>query len=136
MEKILLEIVTPERKVLAKEVDEVTLPGAAGELGVLPGHTELLSLLKPGRLQYRDGTHLERFAVAGGFVEVGHKKVVVLADAAEASHEIDVARAKAARAKAEKMLADLEMTDQNWSLAESALQRALNRLDLAEVLHH
>ena len=84
MDKIVLEIVTPERKVLSKEVDEVTLPGAAGELGILPGHTELLTLLKPGRLIFRAGNESGVYSVAGGFAEIGHTKVVVLGDAAEA----------------------------------------------------
>lgn len=133
MDRILLEIVTPERKVLAREVDEVVMPGQAGELGVLPGHTELLTILKPGRLVMRDGAATELYSVTGGFAEVGHHKVVVLADAAEAAKEIDVERAKAAKAKAEKQLSELEMTSEHFAAAEAALERATVRLEVVQL---
>lgn len=133
MDRIVLEIVTPERKVLSREVDEVVMPGVGGELGVLPGHTELLTILKPGRLVFRDGNVSELFSVAGGFAEVGHHKVVVLADAAEAAKEIDVERAKAAKARAEKQLGELEMTDEHWAQAEAALERAAVRIEVVSL---
>lgn len=136
MERILLEIVTPERKLLGREVEEVVLPGAEGELGILPGHTELLTLLKPGRLEFRDGASVEAYAIGGGFAEVGHTKVVVLADTAEAAAEIDLERAKAARARAEKQLGELEMTSEHYAAAEAALARATARIEVASALRH
>jgi F-type H+-transporting ATPase subunit epsilon len=132
MERIQLEIVTPDRRVLSQQVDEVVLPGQQGELGVLAGHTELISLLHPGRLTYRDGQTTESYAVAGGFVEVGHGKVVVLADAAEAPLNIDASRAEIARKRAEETLAALEMRNDEYVAAELALRRALTRIELAE----
>jgi F-type H+-transporting ATPase subunit epsilon len=134
MDKLLLEIVTPERKVLSKEVDEVTLPGAEGELGILPGHTELLTLLRPGRLVFKAGNETGVYALAGGFAEVGHTKVVILGDAAEAAKEIDVTRAKTAKERAEKALSELEMSDENWAGANAALERAVVRIDIAATL--
>lgn len=131
MEKLKLEIVTPERKVLSQEVDEVILPGQEGELGVLPGHTELLTLLRPGRLVFRNGGETLQYAVAGGFAEVGHTKVVVLADAAEAAGEINAERAQAALAKAQKELSDLEMSGETYAAAEAAFARAAARLEVA-----
>ncbi len=131
MDRIQLEIVTPDRRVLSQQVDEVLLPGGQGELGVLPGHTELLSLLQPGRLVYRSGSTNGTFAIAGGFVEVGHGKVIVLADAAEAAPEIDVERAKTAQKRAEETLAGLEMRNEDYLAAELALKRSLVRQEVA-----
>lgn len=131
MDKLLLEIVTPERKVLSREVDEVTLPGAQGELGILPGHTELLTLVRPGRLIFKAGNETGVYSVAGGFAEVGHTKVVVLGDAAEAAPEIDIERAKLAKERAEKRLSELEMADEHWAAANAALERAVVRIDIA-----
>ena len=131
MERLLLEIVTPERKVLTREVDEVNLPGVNGEMGILPGHTELLSVLRPGPLTFRDGQDTDLYSIAGGFAEVGHEKVVVLADAAESAAEIDIARAEAALGKAEKKISDLEVSDESYAHAEAAFARASVRIEIA-----
>src|SRR5215211_6892918 len=103
-EQIQLEVVTPERRVLAEAVDSVTIPGMNGELGILPGHTPLISQLQSGVLSYSKGGATERLHVSGGFVEVNADRVSVLAEIAERPEEIDAARARLAREHAEKTL--------------------------------
>ncbi len=103
--KLTLEIVTPDRSLVREEVDEVVVPGSEGYLGVLPGHTPLLAMLKVGELWFRVGQEKQYLAIAGGFVEVLPDRVTVLADVAERAHDIDVARAEAARTRAEERLA-------------------------------
>jgi F-type H+-transporting ATPase subunit epsilon len=125
---IRLELVTPERLVLSEEVDEVVLPGYEGEFGVLPGHTQYLAILNIGMLWYRKGSAVTRIALGGGFAEVNHDRVVVMADTAERAEEIDVERAKRARERAEARLKELSMDDETYQKAQAALQRALVRM--------
>src|SRR5688572_1934258 len=99
--KIRLEIVTPDRALVNEEVDEVELPGSEGYFGVLPGHAPLLSSLQVGELWYRIGQDKYYLAIAFGFVEVLPHQVTVLAQIAERAQDIDVARAEAARKRAE-----------------------------------
>ncbi len=130
-EKILLDIVTPERRVLSETVDIVVAPGEEGEFGVLPGHIPFLCKLKVGELRFRTGASSRHIAVMGGYAEVLPNRVTVLATAAEEASEIDVMRAKAARERAERRLA--EAKDQlEFTRAQAALQRALARLKVAE----
>ena len=90
------EVVTPERRILAEEVESVIAPGAEGYLGILPRHAPLLTLLKPGVVFYRKvGGKTERMAVSGGLLEAGPDKIIILADTAELSWEIDVERSAA-----------------------------------------
>ena len=93
-DRLHLEIVTPSRRVVEVEVDEVRLPGVIGEMGVLPGHIPLLTSLAAGPLTYFDGSTVVRYAVQGGFAEVLPDRVTVLATVAEAPDDIDVAVAK------------------------------------------
>lgn len=125
---IRLELVTPERLVLSEEVDEVVLPGYEGEFGVLPGHTQFLAILNIGMLWYRKGSAVTRIALGGGFAEVTHDRVVVMADTAERAEEIDVERAQRARDRAEARLKELSMDDETYIKAHAALQRALVRM--------
>ena len=81
-EKIILEVVTPERFVLREEVDEVLAPGSEGDFGVLPGHCEFLTTLRPGELSYRMGEQAQTLSIQGGFAEVRANRVIVLADSA------------------------------------------------------
>src|SRR5882762_5967972 len=97
-----LLVVTPERKVVEAEADEVELPGAEGYLGILPGHTALITLLKTGVLSYKRGGRSEAFAVSAGFAEIANDQVSVLADLAEGRAEIDAAAAERERARAEE----------------------------------
>lgn len=129
-ETLTLEVVTPERAVVHESVVEVSLPGREGYLGILPGHTPLLTELATGALSYRQGSQTRRLAVSGGFAEVLPDRVIVLADSAERAEEIDAARARAALAAAEKSLAAAGGTD--WQAAQQALTRARTRLEVAE----
>ena len=123
-----LELVTPERLVLSEEVDEVVLPGYEGEFGVLPGHTQYLAILNIGVLWYRKGGEKTRIALGGGFAEVNHDRVVVMADTAERADEIDVERAQRARDRAEARLKELSLDDETYAKAYAELQRALVRM--------
>jgi F-type H+-transporting ATPase subunit epsilon len=127
--KLTLEIVTPDRSLGRDEVDEVELPGSEGYFGVLPGHTPLLSMLKVGELWYRVGQEKRYFAVAGGFVEVLPDRVTVLADIGERAEDIDLARAEAARRRAEERLATA--VDVDVERARVALLKSLIRIQVA-----
>ena len=126
------EIVSQDRTVFQGDVDSVLLPGAAGEMGILPHHAPVLTTLKYGVIKVRLGGNEELFAVAGGVAEVQPTIVTVLADAAENVEEIDVIRAQAARKRAEDALANLSPdADQNTYLVmEAALRRSNLRLDV------
>lgn len=103
MGKINFKIATPERVVYKDEVDSVTLPTKIGEITVLPNHIPLISILAPGEIIIKNNGEETLIAVSGGFVEVLSTKVVVLADSAEKSEEIDIARAEAAIERAKAM---------------------------------
>ena len=104
-----LQIITPERVVFAEEdIDSVTLPGSEGEMTILPQHAPLMTELQPGALVFRRSGEETDVALAGGFVEVRDDKVVILADTAERSEEIDAARAEEARQRAVERLATHE----------------------------
>ena len=128
--KLTLEIVTPDRAIVREEVDEVFLPGSEGYLGVLPGHTPLLATLKVGQLWYRLGQEKRYLAIAGGFVEVLPDHVTVLARVAERAEEIDVARAEAAKKRAEARLAQ-PPPEVDLERVQYALSKALVRLQVA-----
>jgi len=102
--KLLLEVVTPDKLLLSKQVDEVIAPGAEGEFGVLPGHCHFLSTLRIGELRYRIGDVTSYMSVLWGFAEVTPTKVTLLAEVAEKVEDIDVERAAAAVEKAQKRL--------------------------------
>ncbi len=94
--KIHVEIVTPERRIMARDVDEVVLPGAVGSFGVLPGHAPMLAALGPGVALVRDGGRKDVLAISGGFAEIGPEQVTVLAETCERAEEIDRERARQA----------------------------------------
>lgn len=126
------EIVSQDRMVFEGDVDIVVLPGAAGEMGVLPHHAPLLTTLKYGFIKVRQQGREKVFTVAGGVAEVQPDVVTVLADAAENVEEIDVNRAAAAKKRAEEMLAKGPPPDTDAYLAiEAALRRSTLRLDAA-----
>ena len=127
-----LEIVTPERLAYSDEVDMVLVPGSEGELGILPHHTPLVSLLGVGELKIRKGGSEEVFAIAGGFLQVRPDKVVVMAETAEIDSDIDLERAQKARAEAEKALGGGFVEGADLSAARAELQRALVRIRVAE----
>src|SRR5215510_8609592 len=103
--QIQLHVVSAERSLVNETVDEVEIPGAEGYFGVLPGHTPLLALLGAGELWYRQGTEKVYMVIAFGFAEVQPDRVTILAQTAEKPEEIDIARAEAAKKRAEERLA-------------------------------
>jgi F-type H+-transporting ATPase subunit epsilon len=127
-----LEIVTPERRVYADEVDMVLVPGIDGELGVLPHHTPLVSLLGAGELRIRKAGDEESFAIVGGFLQVGPDKVVVMAETADMASEIDLERAQEARREAERALESGFHEGADLAAARAQLQQALLRIRVAE----
>ena len=102
--KILLEVVTPDHRLLSQEVDYVSAPGIEGDFGVLPGHCHFLTTLRIGELQYRVGENTEFMSVLWGFAEVTPTKVTILAEIAEKAEDINVERAEIAVQKAEERL--------------------------------
>ena len=130
-----IEIVTPERKVVIDNATEMQIPGKGGYLGILPGHAPLITELAVGEIGYRDEKgQIKRLAVAWGFAEVLPTKVTILAEVAERAEEIDVARAQRTREAAEAALKALK-PDTDTAALESELQRANNRLAVAEKLN-
>lgn len=125
------EIVSQDRTVFQGDVDIVILPGAAGEMGILPHHAPVLTILKYGVIKIRQSGKDELFTVAGGVAEVQPDIVTILADAAENIQDIDVTRAKAAKKRAEDALAKLKPEDHDAYLTmEAALRRSNLRLDV------
>src|SRR5262245_47125744 len=133
-EQIHLEVVTPERKVFEAAVDRVEVPGLDGELGILPGHTELVSQLKPaGLLTYHIGTEDGVMAISDGFVEVNADRVTVLANKATRPEDIDVARALRLKEQAsEQLQRALSDPDADIVKASVELERASIELQVAE----
>jgi F-type H+-transporting ATPase subunit epsilon len=126
------EIVSQDRTVFQGDVDIVILPGAAGEMGILPHHAPVLTILKYGVIKIRKEGKEELFAVAGGMAEVQPEIVTILADAAENIEDIDITRALAAKKRAEDALAKLKPEEHDTYLTmEAALRRSNLRLDVA-----
>ena len=130
-DKIQLEVVTPERRVLSEPVDMVTVPGLGGELGILPGHTPLISQLQTGVLTYVQSGKSFQLHVSGGFVEVRDDLVSVLAEVAERPEEIDAARARVERESLEKQLNGWSGTEEEFEITKTKLDRSVVRLQLA-----
>jgi len=132
-----LEIVTPEKKVVDTAAEEIQIPGKNGYLGVLPGHAPLITELAVGEITFRESSssgsssNEQRLAVAWGFAEVLPNKVTILAETAERPSEIDVDRAREAKARAEQLLASGDASV-DVERALDALHRAETRLDVAE----
>jgi F-type H+-transporting ATPase subunit epsilon len=126
------EIVSQDRTVFQGDVDIVVLPGAAGEMGILPHHAPVLTTLKYGIIKVRHNNKEELFAVAGGVAEVQPAIITILADAAENIEEIDIVRAKAAKKRAEDALANLSPEEDRdaYLVMEAALRRSNLRLDV------
>ncbi len=125
-----LEIVTPDRSVVADSVDEVEIPAADGYLGVLPGHTPMLAMLQIGELWYRQGSEKHYVAIAFGFAEVLPDRVTILAELAERPDEIDIARAEAARKRAEARLTS-PPPDMDFERVRIALMKAMIRIQVS-----
>lgn len=125
-----LQIVSADRSLVSETVDEVQIPGADGYLGVLPGHTPLLTTLQVGQLWYRQGETKVYLAIAFGFAEIQPDRVTILAQIAEKADDIDLARAESAKKRAEERLAK-PTVDMDFERARIALLKALVRLNVA-----
>lgn len=132
---MILEIFTPEKKVLEETVDFVVVPAREGELGILPKHAPLIAQLSPGELRFHKGGEIKYFVVAGGFVEVHPipTRVSVFAEAAELAEEIDLERARQAAARSKAILFKKQVAETDLAQAQAALRRALVRLKIAEI---
>ncbi len=127
-----LEIVTPERLAYSDDVDMVLVPGIEGELGILPHHAPLASLLGLGELKIRKEGHEEVFAIVGGFLQVRPDKVVVMAETASLAAEIDLEKAQEARTEAQRALESGFHEGADLSAARAELQRTLLHIRIAE----
>ena len=130
-----LEVVSPEGRIFTDDVDMVVVPGIEGELGVLPHHAPLVSMLGVGELRIRKGADVESFAIVGGFLQVRPDRVVVMAETADMASEIDLERAQEARREAERALDMGFVEPADLAQARAALQAALVRIRVAERRH-
>jgi F-type H+-transporting ATPase subunit epsilon len=126
------DIVTAERLVFSEDADIVIVPGVEGEMGILPHHAPIMTMINAGEVLVRKGTEEFYLAVSGGFLEVKPDHVTILADAAERADEIDIARAEAAKRRAEEKLATRTASAVDSASVEAALRRALARLKVAQ----
>ena len=132
MPNLKVDIITAERVVYSEEgVDRLIVPGVAGELGVLPQHAPLLTMIQPGVLRIVRGSDEVELAVTGGFIEVRENRITILADAAERAEEIDQAQAEEARRRSQERL-EKHASEEDLARAEASLRRALVRLKVAE----
>jgi F-type H+-transporting ATPase subunit epsilon len=128
--KLQLDIVTPERELFSSEVDIVLAPGPEGQLGILPNHAPLITLLGEGVMVARRGDEEYSFAIHGGYMQVLPDQVIVLADIGESAEDIDIERAMAARRQAEELLKK-EPPPEERAAAIQALRRSLVRIKVA-----
>ncbi|MDO8621288.1 MAG: ATP synthase F1 subunit epsilon [Candidatus Levybacteria bacterium] len=127
---LLLEIITPEKIVYKDEVDEVIIPTVNGEIAVLPHHVNLLSQIIPGELIIKKGEKTESIAITGGFLDVNKNGVSILADYAIKAGEIEVAKAKEAQERAERLMRE-KSTEKDFRIAEAELRKAILELRVA-----
>jgi F-type H+-transporting ATPase subunit epsilon len=132
MPSLKLDIVTAERIVYSEDVDLIVAPGIEGQLGILPHHAPLMTMLQSGELRVRQGNDEDIMAISGGFLEVRPDRCIVLADSAERAEEIDTERAEAAKKRAEQRLAERGRIDIDEARVQASLRRALARLAVAE----
>lgn len=131
MATLRLEIITAERQVFSDDVNTVVAPGVEGELGILPHHAPLITMLKPGEVLIRKDSEETYLFVSGGFLEVRPDKILILADACERAEEIDIERAEAAKRRAEERL-KTRTPELDVAQVQAALLRSLVRLRVAE----
>ncbi|MBM7648368.1 F-type H+-transporting ATPase subunit epsilon [Bacillus ectoiniformans] len=132
MKTVKVSIVTPDGPVYESEVEMVSAKAQSGELGILPGHIPMVAPLQVGAVRLSKGAGKpELVAISGGFLEVRPDQVTILAQAAETAENIDIARAKEAKMRAERRLSD-KQENADFKRAELALKRAMNRIDVYE----
>ena len=125
-----LTVVTRERRIIDVESDEVELPASDGEIGVLPGHTPLLTTLRVGTMRYRSGGEVHRIVISWGFAEILPDRVIVLAERGVLPSEVDPAAAEAERIEAEKELAYLSSHDPEFAIVEGRLEEAVAMINV------
>ena len=131
-DELMLEIVTPEKMTFSGKVEEVTIPGAEGEFGVLRGHEPFLSSVDIGELNFIKDSKKTHYSVNTGYAEVTANKVTILIETAEKSDHIDKNRAQKAKDNAEARLAQIAKDDIEYEKVRTALARAIVRLSVAE----
>ncbi|MFE7063680.1 F0F1 ATP synthase subunit epsilon [Bacillus haimaensis] len=131
MKTLKVSVVTPDGPVYESDVEMVVARAQSGELGVLPGHIPMVAPLQIGGVRMKKGGVTEQVAVSGGFLEVRPDKVTILAQSAEAAEQIDLTRAEEAKKRAEQRLQS-KQDDVDYRRAELALQRAINRINVAK----
>ena len=127
-----LEIVTSDRTVFEGQVEMVTVPGGGGDMGILPNHAPVLSTLKAGELRVKRGGQTMEFAIGGGFVDIHNNRVIILADSAERADEIDLARADAARVRAQELLKNPPPNKDELLRLELSMRKNIVRLRVAK----
>ncbi|MBT2643013.1 F0F1 ATP synthase subunit epsilon [Mesobacillus subterraneus] len=132
MKTIKVSVVTPDGPVYESDVEMVSTKASTGELGILPGHIPMVAPLQIGAVRLKNGSNNEFIAVSGGFLEVRPEQVTILAQSAEQSSEIDLERALKAKERAEQRLHERKQENIDFKRAELALQRAINRISVAE----
>ncbi|MBU8905891.1 F0F1 ATP synthase subunit epsilon [Desertibacillus haloalkaliphilus] len=127
-----VNVVTPDGKVFEGDVEMVSARAQSGELGILPRHIPMVAPLTIGAVRLKDGSNIQLVAVNGGFIEVRPDQVTILAESAELPSDIDVARARAAKERAERRLQQAKQDEIDYKRAELALKRAINRLEVSK----
>jgi len=135
MAMLSLEIITPEQVLVKEDVDMVEATGATGEFGVLPGHTEFLTILEIGEIRYMKDGKTTSLAAGGGFGEIVNDKVTFLVDSGELAEDIDLARAQVAFEEAQEILKTMTIDTAEYRRQELALLRAIARLKVASSRH-
>ena len=130
MATLYLDIVTPEKRAFAGEVEMVLVPGCEGELGILPAHSPLVTSLRPGELRYTQGKEETSLAIGTGVVEISHDQVSVLTDMVETGEEIDESVVKEALERAQKALAKEQTDPEETAEHETAILKSLAQLQV------
>ncbi|OGS33529.1 MAG: ATP synthase F1 subunit epsilon [Elusimicrobia bacterium RIFOXYC2_FULL_34_12] len=131
MKTFLLEIITPEKVSYKSMVEFVSFPAYHGEMGVLPGHIDYISLLLPGEIRIKFGEDIQLFAISGGFAEIHNNNVTILCETAESAEEIDIEKAKLEKLRAEEKL---KTPDKNFVEIQASLRKAMARLKVVSDL--
>ena len=131
-EKLILNIVTPEKLLVSEEVDQVNVPGSEGDLGILYDHAPILTNLRSGQLSYEKEGETIALVVSGGYLEVTDNRVTILAETGEFLYEIDRERAERAQAQAEELLGKTDISEEEFIEAQKKLFRAIARLENSE----
>ena len=132
MPQVTLDLVTPEKLVLRREVDQACIPGILGEFGILAEHTPFVSILGVGTLTLFEGNKKEKFVINGGFAEVSRDRIIILTETCEAAQKLDLDRAKKALAESSKAILELDANSQEYQNQWQRAQRARARVEVAQ----